>query len=282
MRPSATDDQGNDGAWHRLWRKGNGKGWLKHVVHILCQDHPLAISADFLIPIVLLLLIQGDGLRSSLLGRYFGTNYHFRIGRDANSKSLIDSNSKKTASQMVNSGPGAEMLSRAGVTLCEMQGRLDKCGASDLIIDLIMVQPNLRVFLEILELAIALLEGGNNSIQVGNYLGSQEFYDFGHEKGDVCDHVTTRLLPTRGLSVRSPHHSRLASFFSRVCSRNQRFLLRLIIFAYFLIFLFWRNHCSIGLQTVNVKNSSDTSTTKWETLRPKSGRQSQFKQQSQL
>lgn len=210
---------------------------MKHVVHVLCQDHPLAISADFLIPIVLLLLIQGDGLRSSLLGRYFGTNYHFRIGRDANSKSLIDSNSKKTASQMVNSGPGAEMLSRAGVTLCEMQGRLDKCGASDLIIDLIMVQPNLRVFLEILELAIALLEGGNNSIQVGNYLGSQEFYDFGHEKGDVCDHVTTRLLPTRGLSVRSPHHSRLASFFSRVCSRNQRFLLRLIIFAYFLIFL---------------------------------------------
>lgn len=178
MRPSATDDQGNDGTWHRLWRKGNGKGWIKHVVHDLCQDHPLVISADFLIPIVLLLLIQGDGLRSSLLGRYFGTNYHFRIGRDANSKSLIDSNSKKTASQMVNSGPGAEMLSRAGVTLCEMQGRLDKCGASDLIIDLIMVQPNLRVFLEILELAIALLEGGNNSIQVGNYLGSQEFLWF--------------------------------------------------------------------------------------------------------
>ena len=282
MRPSATDDQGNDGTWHRLWRKGNGKGWLKHVVHDLCQDYPLVISADFLIPIVLLLLIQGDGLRSSLLGRYFGTNYHIRIGRDANSKSLIDSNSKKTGSQMVNSGPGAEMLSRAGVTLCEMQGRLDKCGASDLIIDLIMVQPNLRVFLEILELAIALLEGGNNSIQVGNYLGSQEFYDFGHEKGDVCDHVTTRLLPTRGLSVRSPHHSRLASFFSRVCSRNQRFLLRLIIFAYFLIFLFRRNHYSIGLQTVNVKNSFATSTIKWETLRPKSGRQSQFKQQSQL
>lgn len=68
---------------------------------------------------------------------------------------------------MVNSGPGAETLSRAGVTLCEMQGRLDKCGASDLIIDLFMKQPNHRVFLEILELAIALLEGGNNSIQVG-------------------------------------------------------------------------------------------------------------------
>ena len=79
-----------------------------------------------------------------------------------------DGTSKKTASQMANSGPGAEMLSRAGVTLCEMQGRLDKCGTSDLIIDLIMVQPNHRVFLEILELAIALLEGGNISIQVSN------------------------------------------------------------------------------------------------------------------
>lgn len=82
-------------------------------------------------------------------------------------KTSTDVNSKKSASQLVNSGPGAEMLSRACVTLCEMQGRLDKCGASDLIIDLIMKQPNHRVFLEILELAIALLEGGNSSIQVG-------------------------------------------------------------------------------------------------------------------
>ena len=111
-------------------------------------------------------LFQGDALRSSLLSRYFGANYYITISQ-ANTKTSTDSNSKKTASQDVNSGPGAELLSRAGVTLCEMQGRLDKCGASDLIIDLIMKQPNHRVFLEILELAIALLEGGNNSIQVG-------------------------------------------------------------------------------------------------------------------
>ena len=235
MRPSAADDQGNDGTWHRLWRKGNGKGWLKRVVHDLCQDHPLAISADFLIPIVLLLLIQGDGLRSSLLGRYFGTNYHIRIGRDANSKSLIDSNSKKTASQMVNSGPGAEMLSRAGVTLCEMQGRLDKCGASDLIIDLIMVQPNLRVFLEILELAIALLEGGNNSIQVGNYLDSQEFLWFwtrerrrarprynapvAHARAvrawsATCIFLFSRVLQEPALFISSNHFSHIFLFFS--------------------------------------------------------------------
>ena len=115
---------------------------------------------------------QGDALRSSLLSRYYGANYYIMISQ-AVTKSSTDNNSKKSASQLVNSGPGAEMLSRAGVTLCEMQGRLDKCGASDLIIDLIMKQPNHRVFLEILELAIALLEGGNSSIQVGNYRGLQ-------------------------------------------------------------------------------------------------------------
>ena len=91
------------------------------------------------------------------------------ITREASSKTSLDGTGKKTASQLVNSGPGAEMLSRAGVTLCEMQGRLDKCGASDLIIDLVMMQPNHRVFLEILEFAIALLEGGNNCIQVKNH-----------------------------------------------------------------------------------------------------------------
>lgn len=157
-------------AWHKSKSGGFVSRLITHAKQLL-EDNEEALCVRVLQTIKGMMARdidfgeKGDGLRSSLLGRYFGTNYHFRIGRDANSKSLIDSNSKKTASQMVNSGPGAEMLSRAGVTLCEMQGRLDKCGASDLIIDLIMVQPNLRVFLEILELAIALLEGGNNSIQ---------------------------------------------------------------------------------------------------------------------
>ena len=75
---------------------------------------------------------------------------------------------KKGASQalIMNCGPGATVLARAGVSLFEMQCRLDNCGASDLIVDLIMAQPNHRVFLEVLELAIALLEGGNYVIQV--------------------------------------------------------------------------------------------------------------------
>ena len=52
------------------------------------------------------------------------------------------------------------------MTLFEMQCQLDLCGTSDLIIDLIIDQPNLKVFLEVVELAIALLEGGNGVIQV--------------------------------------------------------------------------------------------------------------------
>lgn len=108
---------------------------------------------------------KGEALRSLLLSRYFGANYFNMITKETSGKMSSDSASKKTSSQLVNSGPGAEMLSRAGVTLFEMQGRLDKCGSSDLIIDLIMMQPNHRVFLDILEFAIALLEGGNNTIQ---------------------------------------------------------------------------------------------------------------------
>lgn len=88
------------------------------------------------------------------------------ITREGSGIPSSDGVGRKTGSQLVNSGPGAEMLSRAGVTLFEMQCRLDKCGSSDLIIDLIMMQPNHRVFLDILEFAIALLEGGNNTIQV--------------------------------------------------------------------------------------------------------------------
>ena len=112
---------------------------------------------------------QGEVLRSSLLSRYFGTNYSTMISKHASSRTSLESSAKKGPSQLVNSGPGAEMLSRAGFTLFEMQCRLDACGCSDLIIDLIMAQPNPRVFVEVLELAIALLEGGNGVIQVNDY-----------------------------------------------------------------------------------------------------------------
>lgn len=58
-------------------------------------------------------------------------------------------------------------LSRGQMSLAEVQCHLDKEGASDLVIDLIMNTTSDRVFQESILLAIALLEGGNTTIQVG-------------------------------------------------------------------------------------------------------------------
>uniref|UniRef100_A0A3B4BJ96 Inositol 1,4,5-trisphosphate receptor, type 1a n=1 Tax=Periophthalmus magnuspinnatus TaxID=409849 RepID=A0A3B4BJ96_9GOBI len=56
-------------------------------------------------------------------------------------------------------------LSRGQMSLAEVQCHLDKEGASDLVIDLIMNTSSDRVFQESILLAIALLEGGNTTIQ---------------------------------------------------------------------------------------------------------------------
>lgn len=52
------------------------------------------------------------------------------------------------------------------MSLTEVQCHLDREGASDLVIDLIMNTNSDRVFHESILLAIALLEGGNTTIQV--------------------------------------------------------------------------------------------------------------------
>jgi len=53
------------------------------------------------------------------------------------------------------------------MSLADVQCHLDKEGASNLVIDLIMNATSDRVFHESILLAIALLEGGNTTIQVG-------------------------------------------------------------------------------------------------------------------
>ena len=55
---------------------------------------------------------------------------------------------------------------RGDLILAEVQCHLDKEGASDLVIDLIMNATSDRIFQESILLAIALLEGGNTVIQV--------------------------------------------------------------------------------------------------------------------
>ncbi|KXJ16906.1 Inositol 1,4,5-trisphosphate receptor type 1 [Exaiptasia diaphana] len=106
---------------------------------------------------------KGETLRVSLLKRYYGTNYS--MSRDQ--KKIPAANIAKKGSQLpsCNSGPGATFLSRSGVTLFELQCHLDACGLSDLIVDLITTSPNHRIFQEVMEVAIALLEGGNPVIQ---------------------------------------------------------------------------------------------------------------------
>uniref|UniRef100_A0A8C9W0J4 Inositol 1,4,5-trisphosphate receptor n=1 Tax=Scleropages formosus TaxID=113540 RepID=A0A8C9W0J4_SCLFO len=62
-------------------------------------------------------------------------------------------------------GGASGSLSRGEMSLAEVQCHLDKEGASDLVIDLIMNATSDRVFQESILLAIALLEGGNTTIQ---------------------------------------------------------------------------------------------------------------------
>ena len=56
-------------------------------------------------------------------------------------------------------------LQLTAVILPQVQCQLDKEGASSLVIDLVIKNSSNRVFLESVELGIALLEGGNTNIQ---------------------------------------------------------------------------------------------------------------------
>ena len=72
---------------------------------------------------------------------------------------------------VVSSGVGG----RGELSLAEVQCHLDKEGASDLVIDLIMNATSDRIFQESILLAIALLEGGNTVIQVSGGYWVQEY-----------------------------------------------------------------------------------------------------------
>uniref|UniRef100_A0A670JF64 Inositol 1,4,5-trisphosphate receptor n=1 Tax=Podarcis muralis TaxID=64176 RepID=A0A670JF64_PODMU len=65
----------------------------------------------------------------------------------------------------VGGGSGSSPANRGEMSLSEVQCHLDKEGASNLVIDLIMNATSDRVFHESILLAIALLEGGNTIIQ---------------------------------------------------------------------------------------------------------------------
>ncbi|CAL8335835.1 unnamed protein product [Lota lota] len=108
---------------------------------------------------------RGEALRQILVNRYYG-NFH-RSGGRRDSLTVYSAGALSPAgaskSQSGLGGPGT--LSRGEMGLAEVQCHLDKEGASDLVIDLIMNATSDRVFQESILLAIALLEGGNTTIQ---------------------------------------------------------------------------------------------------------------------
>lgn len=64
----------------------------------------------------------------------------------------------------------AKLLSRAGRSLHEVQSHLDREGASDLVVELVIKSVHSpSIFVEAVELGIALLEGGNPIIQKSMY-----------------------------------------------------------------------------------------------------------------
>lgn len=100
---------------------------------------------------------KGDVLRNNLLARYFGKGF---IQKPEN----VDIGVSRSTT--ITHGPGAKILSRAGRTLHEVQTHLDCEGASDLVVELVIKSVHSpSIFVEVVELGIALLEGGNPIIQ---------------------------------------------------------------------------------------------------------------------
>lgn len=122
---------------------------------------------------------KGDILRATLLKRYFGESYinkshagdpnSAKVGGlhpKVNNIGLKQISSSNTPSLSITHGPGAKYLQRAERTLHEVQSHLDQEGASNLVVELVIKSVNSpSIFVEGVELGIALLEGGNPIIQ---------------------------------------------------------------------------------------------------------------------
>ncbi|CRK96560.1 CLUMA_CG009888, isoform A [Clunio marinus] len=116
---------------------------------------------------------KGDKLRHNLLERYFGDQFMKKMDSVGNLKLQNITARQDTSGAVVGiatHGPGAKFLSRAAQTLYEVQNLLDKEGAGDLVVELVIKSINSpSIFVEAVELGIALLEGGNNVIQRGMF-----------------------------------------------------------------------------------------------------------------
>ncbi|OCT88001.1 hypothetical protein XELAEV_18016630mg [Xenopus laevis] len=103
---------------------------------------------------------QGSTLRKILLNRYFKGEH----GSAPNGPLSVAYG--KSVPTGAFSGPDSD---KSGASISEIQCLLDKEGASELIIDVIVSTKNDRIFIEGILLGIALLEGGNTQIQNSFY-----------------------------------------------------------------------------------------------------------------
>uniref|UniRef100_A0A3Q3QFR2 Inositol 1,4,5-trisphosphate receptor n=1 Tax=Monopterus albus TaxID=43700 RepID=A0A3Q3QFR2_MONAL len=112
---------------------------------------------------------KGEALRQVLVNRYYG---NIKPGQRRDSLTTF-SNGPLTAGAQGKSPTGVckstDSVCRGELSLAEVQCHLDREGASDLVIDLIMNATSDRIFQESILLAIALLEGGNTVIQRSFY-----------------------------------------------------------------------------------------------------------------
>ncbi|KAF7246678.1 Inositol 1,4,5-trisphosphate receptor type 2, partial [Varanus komodoensis] len=99
----------------------------------------------------------GSNLRKILLNRYFKGDYGSVINGP------LSSNYGKAPQG--GGGFSGQDSDKSGVSMHDIQCLLDKEGASELVIDVIVSTKNDRIFSEAILLGIALLEGGNTQIQ---------------------------------------------------------------------------------------------------------------------
>ncbi|KFO65716.1 Inositol 1,4,5-trisphosphate receptor type 2, partial [Corvus brachyrhynchos] len=126
--------------------------------HLLFKQRKLATT---LISPIFIFLLKGNTLRKILLYRYFKGEY----GSGMNGP--LSASYSKTA--QVGGGFSGQDADKSGVTMFDIQCLLDKEGASELVIDVIVNTRNDRIFSEGILLGIALLEGGNTQTQYSTY-----------------------------------------------------------------------------------------------------------------
>uniref|UniRef100_A0A3P9QC67 Inositol 1,4,5-trisphosphate receptor n=1 Tax=Poecilia reticulata TaxID=8081 RepID=A0A3P9QC67_POERE len=109
---------------------------------------------------------RGEALRLILVNRYYG---NVKPGQRRESLTSYSNGPLTPGAQGKSPTCDSGIGGRGELSLAEVQCHLDKEGASDLVIDLIMNATSDRIFQESILLAIALLEGGNTVIQRSFY-----------------------------------------------------------------------------------------------------------------